>query len=503
MSSSSLPTRVFEGLASLRLAVVVMVTLGGTCAYATFYEMEHGTPAVQRDIYQTPGFALLLGLLGVNIFAVMMKRYPWKEHHVGFVMAHIGILVLLAGSLISLHRGLDSNMPLYEGETTDRVTLLEKALFVSVPGMTTPGQFPVVFEKRPPGPGHEQRFTVPGSDVTLVAEDYAAHVEVADSFKAGEGEPALHFMLQAPFATQDGWLSASSEGPSHLNFGPVSLGFHSAASLAEAEAMAKNPESKNQIHFVSAPGGVLLYGSSGETGAVATGRVEVGKPVPTSMGGMTLTIDQSFERAARTRQVSPATPPAKEERRLSAVKVRLEGPAGKTASEWLAWSDVRRVPFGAGSATLAYRAPEVAVPFKVTLLKFRSEKYPGSNMPATYESFVRVDDPENGPSEHHISMNNPMHYRGYIFFQASFVEGTPMMSIFSVARAPGLPLVYLGVTLIGAGVAWMFYLKPYLVRRQAARALAAHRERESRNEEPSTDAVPGRSGPAQPASSGA
>ena len=59
---------------------------------------------------------------------------------------------------------------------------------------------------------------------------------------------------------------------------------------------------------------------------------------------------------------------------------------------------------------------------------------------------------------------------GCIFFQASFVEGEPMMSIFSVARAPGLPLVYAGVALIGMGVAWMFYLKPYLARRQAARA---------------------------------
>jgi hypothetical protein len=500
----SFATRVFDGLASLRLAVVVMVTLGTTCAYATFYEMDHGTPAVQRDIYQTRGFSLLLGLLGVNIFAVMMKRYPWKEHHVGFVMAHIGILTLLAGSLISLHRGLDSNMPLYEGETTDRVTLLEKALFVSVPGAPTPGQFPAVFEKSPPRPGREQRFPVPGSDVTLVAEDYAPHVEVTDSFSgADEGAPALHFKLQAPFATQDGWLSASTEGPSHLNFGPVSLGFHAAASEAEALATARQPEGKNQIHFVAAPGGVLLYGASGESGPVATGRVEVGQAIPNPMGGMAITVDQSFERAARTRLVVPATLPAKEERRLSAVKVYLESPSARTASEWLPWSEVRRVPFGSGSATIAYRSPEVAVPFKVTLLKFKSEKYPGSNMPATYESFVRVDDPESGASEHHISMNHPMHYRGYIFFQASFVEGTPMMSIFSVARAPGLPLVYLGVTLIGAGVAWMFYLKPYLVRRKAARALAAHRERESRNETTSADAVPGRSGRAQPASSGA
>jgi hypothetical protein len=503
-SSSSFATRVFDGLASLRLAVVVMVTLGSTCAYATFYEMEHGTPAVQREIYQTPGFSLLLGLLGVNIFAVMMKRYPWKEHHVGFVMAHIGILILLAGSLVSLHRGLDSNMPLYEGETTDRVTLLEKALFVSVPGATTPGQFPVAFEKRPPGPGREQRFPLPGSDAILVAEDYAPHVEVTDSFSAGdEGAPALHFTLKAPFATQDGWLSASPEGPSHINFGPVSLGFHAAATEAQALSMARQPEGKNQINFVAAPGRRLFYGASGESGPAVTGTVEIGKPIPSPMSGMAIVVDRSFERATRTRSVAPAPAPDKEERRLSAVKVRLESPRARTASEWVPWSEVRRVPFASGAATIAYRAPEVAVPFKVTLLKFKSEKYPGSNMPATYESFVRVDDPESGPSEHHISMNHPLHYRGYIFFQASFVEGTPMMSIFSVARAPGLPLVYLGVTLIGAGVAWMFYLKPYLVRRQAARALAAHRERESRNDKPSTDAVPGRPGPAQPASSGA
>jgi len=500
---SSFLTRVFDGLASLRLAVVVMVTLAGTCAYATFYEMNHGTPAAQRDIYMTPGFSFLLGLLGVNIFAVMMKRYPWKAHHVGFVTAHIGILTLLAGSLISLHRGLDSNMPLYEGETTDRVTLLEKALFVSVPGSPATGQFPVVFEKRAPGPGREMRFAVPGSDVTLVAEDYASHVEVADSFAAGAGAAALHFVLQAPFATQEGWLSASPEGPSHLSFGPVALGFHAASSEAEAEAMARQPEAKNQVHFVAAPGGSLLYGFAAESGAVSTGRVEIGKPVPTAMGGMALTVDRYLDQASRVRDVVKATPPAKEERRLSAVKVRLEGPQDRTAAEWLPWSDVKRVPFGGGMATIAYRAPEVAVPFKVTLLKFQSEKYPGSNRPATYESFVRVDDPERGASEHHISMNNPMHYRGYIFFQASFVEGTPMMSIFSVARAPGLPLVYLGVGLIGAGVAWMFYLKPYLARQKAARALAAHRERESRNEEPSADAVPGRPGPAHPASSGA
>jgi len=191
MSPSEFANRLFAAFASLRLAVTVMVTLGVTCAYATFYEMEHGTPAVQRDIYMTPYFALLLGLLGLNIFAVLMSRYPWKVHHTGFVLAHIGILTLLAGSLVSLHRGLDSNMPLYEGETGDRVTLLEKNLFVADPARGLSAHFPAVFEKHPPGPGKEQRFAVPGSDLVLVAEEFAPHVEVTDRFEPGaSGAPA-------------------------------------------------------------------------------------------------------------------------------------------------------------------------------------------------------------------------------------------------------------------------------------------------------------------------
>ncbi len=94
--------RLYDALASLRLAVAVMVTLALTCLAATIYESRHGTAAAQRDFYRTPWFALILGLLGANIFCAMMKRYPWKKRHAGFVMAHVGILTLLAGSLVSL-----------------------------------------------------------------------------------------------------------------------------------------------------------------------------------------------------------------------------------------------------------------------------------------------------------------------------------------------------------------------------------------------------------------
>jgi hypothetical protein len=362
-------------LASLRLSVVVMVTIGAICAYATFHEMRHGTPAVQRDVYQTPWFAFLLGLLGLNVLAAMLSRWPWSKHHVGFLAAHVGILLILSGSVVSLYRGLDSSMALYEGETSDRVSLVEPSLQIHVPGHGVSGTFAVRFEKQPPRPGREARFQVPGSDVVLVARDYAPHVEVTEAVTAA--------------------------GP--------------------------------------------------------------------------------------RRAVTPRTPPAKEARRQAAVLLQVEGAAAKSEPTWVLWGERTGVAFGGEQASLAFRSPEAVLPFRVTLLRFNNESYPGSRMAATYESTVRIDDRELGSFEALVSMNHPLHHRGYIFFQSSFVEGRPMISIFSVARAPGLPLVYLGTTLLGAGILWMFYVKPWLARRQAAQALAAHRARENRNEAQSAD----------------
>jgi hypothetical protein len=520
-----LASRIFDGLASLRLAVVTMLTLGSVCTWGTFYEMSHGTPAAQRDVYRTWWFALILATLGANIFCAMMKRYPWKKHHTGFVMAHIGILTLLAGSLISLHLGLDGNLALYEGETGNRVALMDKALQVVLP-TGQHASFPVVFEKDPPGPGRERRFTLRESGVSLVAEDFLPHVTIQESYEAAEaGPPALHFVLDAPFAKEESWLAAEgSHG--HVDFGPAAFGFHVASSEDEAAGMMREVTGKNNVSFVLGPGGRLRYGLTTAQGETTRGDVRVGKPIETPWMGMKVAVDQLLEKASVKRTVSPAPPPEKDERRLSAVKVRLEGPAGRTAPDWVVWTEARKVrmPGGLGGpesppssisehgihsraserqAMIAYRAPEVAMPFQVRLLKFNSDKYPGSNMAATYESWVRLDDPERGVSEHHISMNHPLHYRGYIFFQASFVEGEPMMSIFSVARSPGLPLVYVGVTLISLGVLWMFYVKPWLARRDAARALQAHKERENRDEAVSADAARGRRSPAEPASSGA
>ena len=425
MNDKSFGGRMLAVLSSLRLAVVTMVTLGAVCGYATFYEMHHGTPAAQRDIYQTPWFAFILGLLGLNVFSVMVSRYPWTKHHIGFLIAHVGILLVLAGSVISLYRGLDSNMALFEGETSDRVALLEKAVQVSVPGLGVNGTFPVAFEKAAPVPGREKRFPV-GGGVVLVADEFQPHVAVTEAFEpAAAGVPALHFLLQAPMATQEQWLVADDPQRSHLDLGMVSFGFHAAASDAQVKELLAQPEGANHLSFVAAPDGTLRFAAADNAGAVRTGTVTPGQPVPTGWPAMGVTVDRFVPQGRLVRTVKPETPPAKEERRQAAVRLHLEGPTGKSEPEWVLWGEQVRVAFGDQPASLAYRSPEAALPFKVTLLKFSNEPYPGSRMASTFESTVRVEDPEKGSFETLISMNHPLHHRGLHLLPVVVRRGAP------------------------------------------------------------------------------
>ena len=461
-----------EALASLQLAVVVMTALGVACAVATFYEAQHGTAAAQRVFYQSPWFTFLLALLAVNVLWSVVKRYPWDAHQAGFLLAHAGILMILGGSVYSLHGGLDGRMALVEGETGAHVGLSRESVRVTLADGRAVS-VPVQFHDRAPEAG--ERLALPGTDATLVVEEFRPHARVSETLGEADDQgapldPALHFTLNTPFLTQDGWLMAADPERHETAFGPVVFSFHQAAQR-EVGAVAP-PATGNGLAFLLMPDGSLRYVLAAAKAPVASGVVEMGEPIQTPWMQMTVTVDRLLRRATMRRVVVRATPPAREEERRPAVRVRLDG-AVATEPEWLAWGDDRVVHGAAGSARLAWVPAEVALPFRVTLLQFKSEKYPGSAMAATYESRVRLEDPETGVSEHVVSMNNPLHHRGYIFFQSSFAEGARMTSIFSVVRSPGLPVVYWGTALLTLGVLWMFYVKPRLARWQGQRALRA------------------------------
>jgi hypothetical protein len=107
---------VYEFLSSLQFAVVLISSLAIVLGVGTFVESAYGTEAVKFGVWDTWWFTLLNALLAVSIFCAAAIRYPWKRHQTGFVITHIGLLVLLAGCLLSQRGGIDAQIPLLEGE---------------------------------------------------------------------------------------------------------------------------------------------------------------------------------------------------------------------------------------------------------------------------------------------------------------------------------------------------------------------------------------------------
>jgi len=111
---------IYEFLASLRFAVVLIALLAIVLGLGTFVESAYGTEAVKFGVWDTWWFTLLNALLAVSIFCAAAIRYPWKRHQTGFVITHIGLLVLLAGCLMSQRGGIDAQIPILEGQKGGR-----------------------------------------------------------------------------------------------------------------------------------------------------------------------------------------------------------------------------------------------------------------------------------------------------------------------------------------------------------------------------------------------
>ncbi len=114
--------------------------------------------------------------------------------------------------------------------------------------------------------------------------------------------------------------------------------------------------------------------------------------------------------------------------------------------------DARRVQIELGKESLT-------LPFEFILTRFKMDTDPGTNNPASYESFVKLFT-KDGPENHHIFMNNPLKYAGFTFYQASYtpLQNGGYASTLSANVDQGRALKYLGSLLVVLGAIWHYFL---------------------------------------------
>ncbi len=211
---------VFEFFSSLKLAVVLLAVLIIAAIAGTIYESSFDAKVARAYVYGAPWFNLWLVLLGANLTVSALSRWPWRKHHLAFLITHLGIITLLIGSLIGRIWGTEGTITIFKGEPpTNRLLVDQHQLRVhDVDGIVK--GYPAEFLHHPPTPQHPRDLGRLASGARLQIVDYASAIEGKLNPKplADGGAPALQFTISTAMMNQhlDSWLLA--DDPQHGNF---------------------------------------------------------------------------------------------------------------------------------------------------------------------------------------------------------------------------------------------------------------------------------------------
>src|SRR5256885_7876517 len=168
---------VFEFFASLKLAVVLLTVMIVAAIAGTIYESTFDANVARAYVYGAPWFNIWLVLLGANLACSALSRWPWRKHHLAFLITHLGIITLLFGSLIGRTWGIEGTITLFKGEPpTNRLLVDQHQLRVHDVAGIIKG-YPAEFLHHPPDPQHPKDLGKLASGARLSIVDYARSEE--------------------------------------------------------------------------------------------------------------------------------------------------------------------------------------------------------------------------------------------------------------------------------------------------------------------------------------
>ena len=128
--------RLSGALSSLRLTIFCLAAALVLVFTGTLAQVQDGVYIVQERFFQSwfvwgtapsgefrmpvfPGGHLIGALLLVNLIASMIRRFTWAWRKVGIQLIHLGIIIMLAGGLVTDLLSITGNMRIRKGATQD------------------------------------------------------------------------------------------------------------------------------------------------------------------------------------------------------------------------------------------------------------------------------------------------------------------------------------------------------------------------------------------------
>lgn len=251
-------------MSSVKLAVPLLLVVAAVVAWGTVVESKYNAEMARIVVYNSTWFTALMGLLWLNILFATLSRYPFKKHHTGFVITHLGLLLTLGGGVLTTQYGIDGTLAVTEGDTDNVVALSGLAFGLAPEGSSN---YKTIEIKRRLSP------TTDFSSVNKVmghiarVEEYLPFAEVNSTYKAGTDslDFALSFVVKSNFFNVAEFLhsrlSPSKQmGPATFELREGSPGVKTAKSKVKlAKATPPSHTSEDLLQILSGKDGKVLH----------------------------------------------------------------------------------------------------------------------------------------------------------------------------------------------------------------------------------------------------
>lgn len=460
---------------SMKTMAIMMLIFAFSIGYATFVENDYGTTTAQADIYNALWFEILLGLLTLNLALNIYKQKMYTLKKAPIFIFHMAFIVIIIGATITRFFGFEGNMHIRENQSAssivsrdtyftvtaaagDKKVISQETSYLSKKSSNSLSASLEIDEKKV---NVELMEYIPDAVETLV-EDKAEGYAIANMMvtAGGEGQP-LKLKMGEYFESAD-----------------FVLDFNSTKSFSKP-VISLYIENDNLLMKHEMPLSYLKM-DNGSKGDLASNEKE---PLTTrtlfTAGESSFVLREFLPHAA----MKIVTDPNASAMRPGKDGLRFKISVGSESKEVLVFGQVRvlaqdfHTVVNGVDVHISYGSKEVQLPFKIKLLDFQLDRYPGSMSPASYASeVILIDEEQNIQKPYRIFMNNILEHRGYRFFQASY-DQDEKGTVLSVNNDPGTLPSYLGYFLLAVGMFWSLVSKKHRFAQLAKRARSASEQK--------------------------
>jgi hypothetical protein len=303
----------FRFFSSVKLAMLLLAVLIVAIIVGTIYESTFDARVARAYIYEAVWFNFWLLLLAANLICSAFSRMPWKRHHTGFLLTHLGIIVLLAGALIGRIWGVEGSMTLFKGDPPNNLLTVDQHVLQVIDGDAGSQTVRLEMINRHPTPDKPWPLTTTPSGWSVSAIDYSPALDVNMVPKAIEdgGTPALHFSIKTARMGQslDSWLLADDPDHGTFDMGLASIEFKkgtAAPTAAPAAGVAADLE-ETIFAFANASAGQVTKTIRGGSTGVKVRPVNTGKGESPSIIVQSGSTEQTIEIAPNLSKQVPIT----------------------------------------------------------------------------------------------------------------------------------------------------------------------------------------------------